>query len=273
MSNTHSPHTRAHLLLATALLLPACGPSPAPEQPVLLEKGEKLKPKPPATVGAQTYVIQTAGSKIGFEMEAPFEKIRGRIPATSYSGQLSIDTAHIDKTTGLLTVKLSGLELFQRKAGDDGKFGEESKSDTQNAHARNWLEIGEDAPADQRSKNTQAEFSITSIKDVDHNDLSQLAGNKRTVHFTAMGNLRLHQRVAHTELKMEAVFNYSGDAPKSVHVRSLESLAVDLAAHDIRPRTAFGKLAQKTLEAMAPKVAKIAQVQIQLNAKRSSAKK
>lgn len=261
---TTSP--RALILLTAALALPACGPAPQPQDPVLLKKTEKLEAVKPAVKGTRKFEIADSGSKVVFEMDAPFEKIRGRLPASAYSGHFSIDPRYISRTTGLVVVDISELELFQRKADDDGNFGEETKSDTQNEHARDWLEIGEDAPADERKKNQRVEFSITSISKVDHENADELEGNKRTVKFTATGKFRLHQRVATKKVDMEAVFDYVGEDARAVSVRTLSDFDVDLAAHDVRPRTAFGQLAQKTLEAMAPKVAKVAQVSVQLRA-------
>ncbi len=59
------------------------------------------------------------------------------------------------------------------------------------------------------------------------------------------------------------------DAPTGLTVRSLAPLSIDLDEYDVRPRTGFGKLAAKTLQAMSPKVAKAAEVSLEFSAKRA----
>jgi hypothetical protein len=53
----------------------------------------------------------------------------------------------------------------------------------------------------------------------------------------------------------------------SVTVKSVKPFTVNLAEHDVKPRDTFGKLALKTLDALAPKVAKEALVSLDLTAK------
>ena len=46
-----------------------------------------------------------------------------------------------------------------------------------------------------------------------------------------------------------------------------QPLTIGLDEYDVRPRTGFGKLAARTLEALAPKVAKFAEVHLEFVAK------
>jgi hypothetical protein len=136
-------------------------------------------------------------------------------------------------------VDLRELELFQRKADAEGKpFGEETKNETQNQHAREWLEIGADAPADALKKNALIEFSLREIKDLSATDLGKLKGAERKVTFTAIGEFLLHQRKASKSVQLEATFAYAGDAtlPPRVHVKSLEPLEIGLDEYDVHPR-------------------------------------
>lgn len=230
-----------------------------------------LAPTKPATATAKKFNVDKASSKIEFIMEAPQEKIRGRVPA-SLDGDIQVDPSDLTKTTGLLHVDISGIELFQTKADEAGKFGEETKSDLQNTHARTWLEISDDAPADAKKANSMVEFAIRSIESVSEKDVTKMTGPTRKVTVTAKGDILLHGRKAEKTVELEATFTFEGDKPVSVAVKTAKPFGVGLAEHDVRPRDKFGSLAQKTLEVLAPKVAKDAQISIDFNAKLSDAK-
>lgn len=255
-------------LLTLSTLLLACGGEPVK----LAEQAEKLTIAAPKSQGALRFVVEATGGELGFDMDAPIEKIRGRVPPAALSGEIFVDPSDLAKTTGLVHVDLRELELFQRKADEEGKpFGEETKNDTQNQHAREWLEIGADAPADALAKNALIEFSLREIKDLSATDLGKLTGAERKVTFTATGEFLLHQRKASKSVKLEATFAYAGDAtasgPTSVRVKSLEPLEIGLDEYDVHPREGFGKLAAKTLQALSPKVAKAAAVHLEFTAK------
>lgn len=255
------PRLRSTLLVALCLGTAAC----QEEKPSLAPAATELKAPEVKAPAAATFVVDAASSKVELVMEAPREKIRGRL-AGAAGGTLHVDLADLTRTTGLVTVDLSSLELFQTVAGDDGKFGEEKKSDLQNRHARTWLEISEDTPEDIRRKNEKAQLAITSIAVQREKDVSAMAGPERTVAVTATGDFVLHQRQTTKTVELAATFHYEGDRPVRVTLRTTKPFAVGLAEHDVRPREAFGKLAQKTLEVLAPKVAKEALVSIELTA-------
>ena len=60
---------------------------------------------------------------------------------------------------------------------------------------------------------------------------------------------------------------WEGDHPTSVTVKSRKPLDIGLDEYDVRPRTGFGKLAAKTLETLAPKVAKAAAISLEFTAR------
>ena len=255
---------RLALLPLPFTLVLACGGEPVKLAP----QAEKLQIEAPKSKGAQRYVIDQTSGKLGFDMEAPVEKIRGRVPPTAVRGELFVDASDIRKTTGLVHVDLRELELFQRQATAEGQpFGEETKNDTQNQHARAWLEIGPDAPADQLAKNALIEFSLREITDASATDLGKLSGPERKVTFTATGEFLLHQRKASKTVKLEATFAWAGEQPTAVTVKTVEPLAIGLDEYDVRPREGFSKLAAKTLQALAPKVASAAEVTIEFTAR------
>ncbi len=225
-----------------------------------------LAPAEKPSVAALTFEVQAKDSKTTFLMNAPLEKIHGEA-ADSAQGEIFVDAADLTKTTALIKVDLDKLVLYQEKREDEkSDFSAREKNDTQNEHARAWLEIGEDAPKDVREKNRWVEFKITKLEDVSEADLSKLSGAERKVTATAVGQLRLHERTAEKKAKIEATFVYDGEKLSSVKVKTVEPVVVDLATHDVRPREAFGKLAQRTLEAMGSKVTKEAPVEIELTA-------
>jgi hypothetical protein len=229
-----------------------------------------LTPGKAAAMGSMQFSVDKAGSKVDFLMEAPQEKIRGRVHGAT-EGDLQINLDDITKTTGLLTVDISGIELYQAKADDSGKFSEETKNDTQNKHVRTWLEISPDAPEDVRAKNSKVQFSITSIGTTGEKNINKLTGAERKVTFTAKGDFLLHQHKGEKTAELEATFKFEGDRPVSVAIKTVKPFGVGLAEYEVKPRDAFGKFAQKGLDALAPKVAKEAIVSIDLTAKAGAA--
>ncbi|MGK3986540.1 hypothetical protein WME99_26075 [Sorangium sp. So ce136] len=235
------------------------------EKPRLAPAATELKAPEVKAPAAAAFAIDRASSKVELAMDAPREQIRGRIQGAA-AGTLQVDPADVTRTTGLITVDLSTLELFQTAVGDDGKPGEEKKSDLQNEHARTWLEISKDTPDAVREKNEKAQFAIRSISTSGEKDLTKMSGAERTVTVTASGDFLLHQRQSPRTVELIATFRYEGDRLAGLTVKTAKPFAVGLAEHDVRPREAFGKLAQKTLEVLSPKVAKEAMVSLELSA-------
>jgi hypothetical protein len=259
-----SGFTVGSLVLAGLLALGGCRDK-KPEN--LAPVASSLSAAKPAGEKALTFQVDTPSSKVSFMMEAPIEKISGDAPG-SLDGELFVDPADLSKSTGLVKVDLGKLTLFQEKREDDkAAFGERAKSDKQNEHAQNWLEIGSDAPDAQRKLNRLAEFSVTKLEGASVNDLGTLSGAERKVTAVVVGELRLHGRKNEKRSKVELTFKYDGDKPQAVSVRTLEPLPIGLEEYDVRPRDAFGKLAQKTLDSLGSKVAKTAPIQLEFSAK------
>jgi hypothetical protein len=255
---------------ALALTLSTAGCSRTDEQPekpvTLAPTATALAPAKAATTGAKKLTIDPASSQVSFVMEAPQEKIVGHVRGAS-QGTLQVDVTDVTKTTGLIQVDISGLELFQAKADKDGKLGPETKVEAQNKHARTWLEISDDAPADVRKTNSVVQFSIKSIATKGEKNLTKLPGAERNVPLEVTGDFLLHGHKTEKVAELEATFTFAGDTPVSVIIKSIKPFAVNLAEHDVKPRDAFGKLALKTLENLSPKVAKEALVSLDVTAK------
>ncbi len=244
-----------------------CDDKPAGPAVVIAPTATALAPVKPAAMGAVKLAIQKAPSKTDFMMEAPKEHIHGKV-ADSTTGELNVDPNDLTKSTGLITIDISGLEILQAvAAGADGKFPEETKSEQQNKHARTWLEISDDAPADKRAENAKVQFSIKSIEVAGEKSLAKMTGAERKVMLTAKGDFLLHGHKTEKTAQLEATFKVDGEKIVSVAVKSVKPIAVDLAEFDVKPRDAFGRFAAKGLDVLAPKVNKEAMVSVEFTAK------
>jgi hypothetical protein len=199
-------------------------------------------------------------------MDAPKEKIHGKAYEAT-TGELQLDLDDVTKSTGIVTIDISGLEIFQTVVDDKGAAKDESKSDLQNKHARTWLEISEDTPEDVRKQNAKVQFSIKSIEAVGEKSPAKMTGAERKVTLKIKGDFLLHQHKAEKTAEVEATIRFDGDKPVSVMVKSKAPIGVDLAEFEVKPRDAFGRFAAKTLADLSPKVNKEAQVTLEFTAK------
>ncbi len=266
---------KTHIALAALALAFAagCGDEKASKDSAA-PSATTLKDTKPKAAGATTFEVTKAGSKVGFNMDAPVEKIRGKVDEAA-TGEIAIDLTDITKTTGHLFLDIGGLEIFQRKADDDGKFGEEKKVDKQNEHAHQWLEIGpcDDDKVDDEEKckamvkkNRNVEFVITKVT-TDTKDVTKLTGDERKVTATVEGDFLLHQKKTKKTAKLAITFKMKGDKAESVHIETVEPFVVGLEEHEVKPREAFGVLAKATLDTLGQKVGKEAAVTVSFDAK------
>jgi len=252
--------------LALALGVVVSGCEDKPSAP-LAPSASALSPTKPATADAQKFVVDKPSSKVEFMMEAPIEKIHGRVSGAT-EGELQVDPTDITKTTGFLAVDISGIELFQQEQDKTTKqFKEEKKSDLQNEHARQWLEISPDAPEDVRKKNSRVEFAIRSIEGASEKNVQKMTGAERKVTLKAKGDFLMHGRKTEKTAELEATFKYDGDKPVSVTVKTTKPFPIGLEEHDVRPRKGFGVIAGKLLSDLSDKVNKDAMVSIEITAK------
>jgi hypothetical protein len=206
--------------------------------------------------------LDRAQSRVELLMDAPEEKIRGRVDGTT-TGELHVDLADLRRTTGVLSVDLDALALTQVKI-EDGKIGKETRSEKQNEHARTWLQISPDAPEVARAKNRIATFTIRAVTVAGEPDVRMMPGAERKVALGVKGDFLLHGKAVEKTLDLEATFGFEGDRPTRVAVRTAKPFAVSLPEHEVKPRDTFGTLALKTLEALSPKVAKEAAVTLEV---------
>lgn len=253
------------LVVGGALLLGAAGCDDKPAT-ALAPTATALGSAQPAARGATKLTVDKASSLVEITMDAPIEKIGGKI-AGAAEGEINVDPSDLTKTTGKLVVDISGLELFQKVADDKGEFGEEKKSDLQNKHARDWLQIGEDAPAKEKADFSRSEFLLNKVESASATDLTKMTGPERKVTLKLSGDFLLHGRKSSKTVEVEATFQVEGDKITSVAVKTTQPFAAGLAEHDVHPRTGFSVLAEKGLDALGQKVAKEAQVSVAFTAK------
>lgn len=232
----------------------------APETPSLEE------PEAPATEDARSFAVTTEGSDVTFLMEAPVENIRGRAP-DAVTGVLTFDLMDLTKSTGLIKIDLLALTLYQTKRESaDAPWGDETKSDLQNEHMRNWFQISPEAPEEMREANRVIEFRMNKIEGPSNADITAMTGAERTVTAIARGDFRLHGRTVTKSAPVELTFRYEGGTPTSVRVRSTGPVNVSLEEHEVQPRETFAQLATKTLAALGSKVADTAPVEFAFEA-------
>jgi hypothetical protein len=176
-------------------------------------------------------------------------------------GELNLDLDELGRSSALVRIDLLQLEVLQQKRETaDQAFGEEVRSDTQNEHVRTWFEISPDAPEDVREANRWVEFRVERIDNLSAADVTAMTGAERVVQATLHGQLRIHGHTVPKSARVELTFTFEGDTATGVRVRSLEPVSVGLEEYDVRPRSAFGTLAQRTLAALGEKVATAAPV-------------
>ncbi len=238
------------------VIVSLCALSCGKEQPALERApvASATLEAPAAQQGAAPFAVDTASSSFRFEMDSPLEKIDGEAPQ-SLKGELFVDPADLSKSTALLRADLLKLTLYQQKRADEkGEYGERKKSDLQNEHARDWLQIrakeGE-VTAEQAEQNRWAELKIDKLTDLSAADVTKLSGAERKITATAHGELRLHGRKAAKSAKIELSFRYAGDKLESLAVTTREPFVITLEEFEVHPRDAAGKLVKKLSDALA----------------------
>jgi polyisoprenoid-binding protein YceI len=207
----------------------------------------------PAAASATQFSIDSSSSKVTFLMDSPLEKIDGDASG-GLSGELSVDLSDLAKSTALVKVDLRKLILYQQKRGDEkGGYSERKKSDLQNEHARNWLQIvareGDVSP-EQAEANRWVEFKIEKLEAASLTNVAAASGAERKLTATATGDFRLHGRKQAKSAKLEIVVKYQGDKAQSIHVRTTEPLAVGLEEFEVNPRDDAGKFVKSLTEAL-----------------------
>jgi hypothetical protein len=238
------------VLLGTAL---ACNKEKPPEEQKLAPTAAALEAPMPKAASAVPFQVDASSSSFTFLMDSPLEKIDGDAPK-SVTGELFVDPADLTKSTALVKADLKQLTLYQQKRGDEkGEYGARKKSDLQNEHAQDWLQLrakdGE-VTAEQAETNRFAELKILKLENLSATDVTKLTGAERKVTATVSGDFRLHGRKATKSAKVELNFKYAGDKLEAIEVKTLEPFMITLEEFEVHPRDAAGKLVKKLSEAI-----------------------
>ncbi len=243
-------------LKAIAVFLAACGPAsvrPPPAPPPI-----QVAPAPPPSEPSEPIVN---ANRIDFVLRAPIEQQRGELVG-AIDGAIYLEPEDLTKAYGRFAIDLARLDLRRRRVGEDGSLEPEQRNETQNEHARQWLEIADGTPPELREKNRRAElvFHAASLPE----GPPPAEGNPRRVPVAIDAELLLHGHKSALRLDLALELFFVDGHLHGIHARSRSPAAVSLAEHGIAPRDAAGKLIDKALEALAPKVAAAAEVSIDL---------
>ncbi|MCC6558334.1 MAG: YceI family protein [Polyangiaceae bacterium] len=247
------------LALVLAAAASGCGekeasPGPAGAAPTAASAA------PPAPPVSKTLVKLSVdpGSAATFDIKAPVETIKGLV--RGFGGELDVELADLTKTRGAVTMDMTTLETHT--------FGDDAKDRSQTEHALGWLQIGPASPEEERSKLRLATFTIKDVVSASPKSVVGMAGESRSVTLTANGELSLHGRSAARVVELACVFQYEGDSLKSVSVKTVKPVPVNLKQHDVQPRDDKGEVAlAKVLELFGKKVAEEASVTLELVAR------
>lgn len=245
-----------------------------PGEQKLAPVASALEVATPKAPGAVSFQVDSSTSRFTFLMDSPLEKIEGDAPK-SIQGELFVDPADLTKSTALVKADLKLLTLYQQKRADEQTaYGERKKSDKQNEHAQDWLQINAkegEVTAAQAETNRWAELKIVKLENLSATDVTKLSGSERKVIANASGDFRLHGRKASKSAKVELNFKYAGDRLEAIEVKTLEPFAITLEEFEVHPRDAAGKLVKTLSDALASnlrgKVAKDAPVTVSFVAK------
>jgi hypothetical protein len=240
-------------LVAVALLMlvtPGCKEKEAPK--TLAPTASALEAPMPTSANGVRLGVESATSSLTFLMDSPLEKLDGDAPG-SLAGELAVDLDDLTKSTALVKADLDKLVLYQQKRGDEGsQYGERKKSEKQNEHARDWLQIvpheGEVTP-EQAAMNRFAEFRIDKLETATPN-VRSLSGAERKVNATVSGDFRLHGRKARQSATVELTFRFAGDKLESVAVKTAQPMPVNLEQYEVNPRDSAGKFVKTISDAV-----------------------
>jgi len=206
-----------------------------------------------APASATHFSVDSGSSKVTFLMDSPLEKIDGDASG-GLSGDLFVDLSELGKSTALVQVDLQKLVLYQQKRGDEqAGYSQRQKSDLQNQHARDWLQIAAregEVTAEQAEANRWVEFKVDKLEALSLANVAAASGAERKLTATATGEFRLHGRKQTKSAKLEIIVIYQADKPQSIHVKTIEPLEIGLSEFEVNPRDGAGKFVKSLTDAL-----------------------
>lgn len=210
-----------------------------------------------------TLSLDPQTSSLEMKMLAELENIQGS-GKQGLTGEISFDPQNVLAASGTVRFDLTRLRLLHAiKRGDTEEMGELRSSSKQNDDMRIWLEIASDTPEETLKRYRYATFAFERVKKAVPTALPSEPGEYK-LSLVVEGAFELHGHTVRKTVPLNATVTQTAAGVTQVRARTAEPLTISLTEHDVRPRTAFGILADRTLDAMGKKVAKTPQVQLEL---------
>jgi polyisoprenoid-binding protein YceI len=242
-----APAPPAAAVAATSSAAAAPAPSTGAQGP------KELPPAPGATRFA---VLMGKGS---FLIDAPLEKIKGT--SDEVRGFVDVNPKDLTKTQAQIGVRLSTLRT--------ATFDDEDKNTAQTEHARNWMEVGNDSPAESRMKYEWATLNVTSV-DATPAALADAKdeGGARTIKAKISGDLTLHGITSKkTGIPVTVTVKGPPDAPTEIAIKTDAPMPVSMKEHDVKPRDKIGSFLNGALDRIGKKIDDNVQVSFETDAK------
>lgn len=187
--------------------------------------------------------FKTIDGEISFLMDAPIEKIKGS--GKIIGGDVTFDGTDFKTVKGTVQVDLT---TFKTATFDDA-----GKNSAQTEHMLNWMEVGAGG-----AKRDQFKTATLKFQGANHVAAAPKGGSILQLD----GELSLHGISKKVAIELHVNPKDGGFVAQTT-----KPFMIGLADYDIRPRDLAGQLLQKGLEALGQKVAKDAQVSVNLTLK------
>jgi polyisoprenoid-binding protein YceI len=188
---------------------------------------------------AEKYVLER--SEVTFTLPAKEQTTRGRV--ASVKGELSLDGSGFEAARATIDVDLTSLSIeSDDDAGVHAAF---------TRRALEWLELGEQVAPHVRDRHQIAHFELK--------ELERVTETKAGFQATAKGALSLHGFRVPVEQRIAFEI-----AQGSLTIRSVRSLAVKLAEHDLKPRNAQGQVVATELSLVPKRIGREVRVDFEL---------
>ncbi len=217
--------------------------APSASAPMSAAASASAAPSDAPAAGATRFVVEMG--KGTFLIDAPLEKIKGMSDETR--GHIDVNPKELGKSRGELGVRVSTLKT--------STFGDMDKDTSQTEHARNWMEVGNDASAASRMKYEWATWTISSI-DATPAALADAKEDKgaRAIKAKATGDFTLHGVTSKKTVAVTVTFKGPPDAPTEIVLKTDEAMPVSMKEHDIKPRDKIGGFLNGALDRIGKKI-------------------
>jgi polyisoprenoid-binding protein YceI len=240
---------------APAVPLSAAAAAPAAPSAAAPAASAPSPQEAPLAAGATRFEVMTG--KGSFLIDAPLEKIKGT--SDEVRGYVDVNPKDLSKTLGAIGVRLSTLRT--------STFDDADKNTAQTEHARNWMEVGNDAPADARMKYEWATLNVTSV-DATPSSVADAKDGVQTIKAKVSGDLMLHGVTSKkTGIPVTVTLKGPANAPTELTIKTDAPMPVSMKEHDVKPRDKIGSFLNGALDRIGKKIDDNAQVSFETDAK------